>query len=91
MVFGAVIAMRGMLVIVAGLLGSSSPWMGVQKVRPLEGLEHLLSILHSDAKRQVPRNYEGFCVWDGVARRPKTASDEWNAGKMRARICRLEA
>lgn len=76
MVFGAVIAMRGMLVIVAGLLGSSSPWMGVQKVRPLEGLEHVLSILHSDVKRQLPRNYAAFRELRGIGQRPKTASGE---------------
>ena len=53
---------------------------------PLEGLEHVLSILHSGIKRQLPRNYAGFRERDDIVRRPKTASCEWNAGKMRARV-----
>lgn len=43
---------------------------------PLEGLEHVLSILHSNIKRQLPRNYAGFRELSGIGRRPKTASDE---------------
>ena len=57
----------------------------------LEGLEHVLSILYSDAKRQLPRNYADSRTWDGIARRPKTTSDEWDAGKMRAKIARRGA
>lgn len=40
----------------------------------LEGFEHVLSILHFDAKRQKPRNYAGFLDRDDIERRPKTAS-----------------
>ena len=53
---------------------------------PLEGLEHVLSILHTDVERQLPRNYAGFRVRSDIQRRPKTASGEWSAAKMRARV-----
>jgi hypothetical protein len=53
---------------------------------PLEGLEHVLSILHSDVERQLPWNHADSRDVDDIKRRPKTANDEWNAGKMRASI-----
>jgi hypothetical protein len=53
---------------------------------PLEGLEHVLSILHSDVERQLPRNCAGFRDSCAIQRRPKTASGEWNAAKMRSGV-----
>lgn len=53
---------------------------------PLEGLEHDLSILHSDVKRQIPRNYAAFRDLADIQRRLKTASWKWNAGKTRAKL-----
>lgn len=57
---------------------------------PLEGLEHVLSILHCGIERQLPRNYTGFRELDDIEGRPKTANCEWNAGKLRARILVVE-
>jgi hypothetical protein len=54
--------------------------------RPLEGLEHVLSILHGDLERQLPRNYAGFLDHDDIPQRPKTASCELDAAKMRPKI-----
>jgi hypothetical protein len=56
------------------------------RVRPLEGLEHVLSILHSGVERQLPRNYADFQDHNDIRRRPKTANGECNAGKKRARL-----
>lgn len=56
----------------------------IEAVRPLEGLEHILSILHIDTNRQIPRNYEALRSAADRIRRPKTASWKWNAGKKRA-------
>ncbi|WP_435528091.1 hypothetical protein [Microbacterium aurantiacum] len=42
---------------------------------PLEGLEHVLSILHNDVERQLPRNYTGSLSLDYIKRRPKTANN----------------
>lgn len=53
---------------------------------PLEGFEHVLSILHSDAKRRNPRSYADFSERSAIQRRPKTASWKWNVGKKRARV-----
>lgn len=56
---------------------------------PLEGLEHVLSILHFDVLRQKPRNYADLGEHGSIERRPKTASWKWNAGKTWARTaCR---
>ena len=53
---------------------------------PLEGFEHVLSILHSDAKRRNPRSYADFSERSAIQRRPKTASWKWNVGKKRVRV-----
>ena len=53
---------------------------------PLEGFEHVLIILHSDLKRQNPRNYADFRDHDDIQQRLKTANRKHNAGKTRARI-----
>jgi hypothetical protein len=67
-----------------------SLFRGEKGMMPLEGLEHVLSILHSDFERQLPRNYAGSRDRCDIVQRPKTANDESNAAKMRARIGRDE-
>ncbi|WP_146047991.1 hypothetical protein [Microbacterium sp. CJ77] len=52
---------------------------------PLEGLEHVFSIVLCDAKRQLPRNYTGSGDWNDIDQRPKSASGKWDAGKTRAK------
>lgn len=58
---------------------------------PLEGLEHVLSILHRSVKRQIPRNYAAFRSVDHIAQRPKTASWKYDAAKRRAKLTSLGA
>lgn len=53
---------------------------------PLEGLEHVLSIVLCDPKRQIPRNYAAFRDSDDIDPRPKTAISKQDAGKKRAKI-----
>jgi hypothetical protein len=53
---------------------------------PLEGLEHVLSILHSCIERQLPRNYAEVGGSDDIEQRPKTASWKQDAGKKRAEV-----
>jgi hypothetical protein len=53
---------------------------------PLEGLEHVLSILHSCIQRRLPRNYAEVGDTDDIERRPKTASWKQDAGKKRAEV-----
>lgn len=53
---------------------------------PLEGLEHVLSILHDRIKRQLPRNRAALPEPNDIERRPKTANREQDAAKMRASI-----
>ena len=52
-----------------------APMPRVLKCRqmPLEGLEHVLSIVLCDTERQIPRNYAAFCDPDDIDLRPKTA------------------
>jgi hypothetical protein len=45
-----------------------------------------LSILHSNIERQLPRNSADYHDDVDIERRPKTASGEQNAAKMRARL-----
>lgn len=50
---------------------------------PLEGLEHVLSIVICDINRQNSPNHADSSNRADMKRRPKTASNNWDAAKMR--------
>ena len=70
----------------SGLLGSRN-----SAAVPLEGLEHVLSIVLCDTERQIPRNYAAICDRNDIDPRPKTAIGKQDVGKTWAKMGRSAA